>query len=77
MSDNRKTYAYWIGTILTLISLLVAIVIAFNTVDLKAEANRCDIIELKQDVKYIDEIRYNLRALCEKQGVTYIPRGDK
>jgi flagellar basal body-associated protein FliL len=69
----RKT-SFWISTGITLLVMLISVVIAFTTVNLKAETNSCDIAEIQQDVRYIEEIRYNLRNLCEKQGVTYIER---
>lgn len=65
----------------TAIVLIATVVSTFAFVQYKVEENAEDIEKickrterLETQTRLIDEIRYNLRSLCEKQGVNYIEK---
>ncbi len=76
--------SFYISTGITLLVIFVAIIFAFADVKLQAQTNCANIQKNIEQIKVntksskaIEEIRFNLKNLCVKQGVKYIEGADK
>ena len=75
--EDIKTKFATIKFHITIIVLLASIVASFALTTYKTTVNSGRISILEHENKSIKEIQYNLKILCEKQGVKYIELKDK
>lgn len=59
---------------LSVLVLVVSIAVSFTTVYEKAETNKQDILEIKQNTSDITEIKLNIKRLCEHFDVDYLDK---
>lgn len=59
---------------LSVLVIVVSIAVSFATVWEKAETNKRDIIEIKQNTNDITEIKLNIKRLCEHFDVDYLDK---
>ena len=57
---------------LSLFILFATVISSFALMKYKIDENTKKIDEFQKKISGIDEIRYNLKSLCEKNGVKYI-----
>ncbi len=57
---------------LTLFVIFATVISSFALMKYKIDENSRKIDKFHEKIKGIDEIRYNLKSLCEKSGVKYI-----
>lgn len=79
-----KKTSFFITTGITLLIVFASVIMAFTNVKLQAKTNDTNIqtnsdriTVIEKNMKGIEEIRFNLKNLCEKQGVKYIEGAGK
>ena len=61
---------------LSVIIIFASVVSAFSYMKYQIDNNSKKIGEFEHKIKGLDEIRYNLKSLCEQNGVKYIEMRD-
>lgn len=60
-----------------LVTIFVSIVISFTVIKVQVEINTSRIEKLEYSQAYMEEIQFNLKRLCEAQGISYINTKEK